>query len=548
MSFVLSRPSCCIGAPLTNFSRAVQPVATPPFFRLAPLDTFDQWLKIGFRLPSRGGMSMVVLERELLAAWRALSEQGTPGEVVDIRLIKEEADRITGKSRDLGSFSRALQKHIPFLMHAGILTRSYAREKKGSRSMLYEIRSAKEVAQGWVGGARDSQIPRVDQPALRSKRPFHNDQELQDAVEAAYSNLIQFRLVPPSRDQQLSIQHEPWTLGLISQLIERCTRSNARQHIESVSAVIRIGDEPVRVESHCIHPHWNQGYGYGVVAAEDGQLILAIITTAMKQIELAMSRGEEPSNRISYDLMELAQALYPDAVRTGYQALQKGMARLINTEFYLQPTGEYSNVRRRFRIVEDPVEGLGQSHGVVIDGNWAPDSDLRYCSFRLNDSIWQSLLEGKGWLVHDQLLYEREGLIHKLYHHLRQHAGKDQAYIINATELMAMLNVGAESNPSLARQRFIKRLWQVLKEHARRHHLMLGLPDVLELETELPLFDIRLVLKPSVERRQDLTLMAYQSDETQMMLLRQEERNAEIRRRFGATYDGESLRRTDLLE
>ena len=490
---------------------------------------------------------MVVLERELLAAWRALSSRGTPGEVVDIRQIKEEADKITGKARDLGSFSRALQKHIPFLLHAGILTRSYAKEKKGSRSMLYELREAKEVAEGWVGGARDTQIYRVSQPALRAKRPFQNDPHLQSAVEAAYSNLIQFRLVPPSRNQQLNIQHEPWTLGLISQLIERCTRSNARQHVDSVSAVIRIGDEPVKVESHCIHHHWSQGFGYGVLAAEDGQLILAIITTAMKHIELAMSRGEEPTNRISYDLMELAQALYPDSVRTGYQALQKGMARLINTEFYLQPTGEFHNVRRRFRIVEDPVEGLGHAPGVAIDESWAPDSDLRYCSFRLNDSIWQSLLEGKGWLVHDQLLYEREGLIHKLYHHLRQHAGKDQAYIINSTELMTILNVGTESNPSLARQRFNKRLWQVLKEHARRHHLMLGLPDTLTQETEVPLFDIRLVLKPSIERRQDITLMAYQSGETQMMLLRQEERNAEIRRRFGTTYEGESLPNKGLL-
>lgn len=487
-------------------------------------------------------------ELELLQAWERLSERG---KVFGADQLFAEIKTNLGGVRSYKTFIASLSLYTARLGHSGIILREKATMMGPGmgRAMIYTLRSPNEAAKGWRGSPRDSQdnpevwrVPRKTRGTDEVPRPEPlGFAKHIDYVEATYRHLQRHGFF--SQISASSQNDESWTLHLIGQLLERCSRTSPRERVEQLQATIQLGGEPVDVSVSRIHHAWEKGPEYGVIAADDSQLILAILTYAMQQITTDQAAGRLPQNRLTFDLLDLSNMLAPEGGRSAYQAMQKGMARILNTQFVLNlnPTGQLArrlsaaaggqpSERIRFQLVENPVEGRDEVP--VHEDGWEPTTGMRYFAFSLHPLLWQGLVAGQGLLVHPALLFERSGVVHKIYHHLRLHAGSRHGYRIHAEDLLDILNLGQGSNRRRARIEFCEKLWQQLRERAARSGMML--PAVLEERTALRLYDLDLVVEPTDRHKSALVIEAWHSDETIALIKRQEMRTRAMQHRISA--------------
>lgn len=490
------------------------------------------------------------VEREILSAWRSLS-RNTSREVFDLGDLHAEMDHLSGKSRATATILRQAKTSCGVLADAGIVWRERA-SKLGpgmGRCLLYHLRSPAEVAANWKGDQSTSQ----DNPAAQRKKAGATKDKLEKPSEAAAQTYFHLKAlgwfdaagtpqVAPAPDEG---SDEAWTLQLISQLIERCSRTNSRERAETLVSHIMMGGEMIEVEAARVHYRWESGTEFGLIAAEDSQLILAIITMAMQGITRDLKAGiRPPRNRVSFDLLELSKMLHPQGGRQAYRGFQRGMARIINTVYRLGHLGDQGKERFSFRLIENVTEGEGASMD-CNDHQWTPkDAGMRYFSFQLNSHIWNSLLRGQGWLVHPELLYERSGMIHRVYHHLRTHAKVDTPYEIEADDLAKWLVGSHGANPARTRQRFREELKELLHNRAQRTQPVFSLlshdPDGAPgkpLQEEdgftFRLFDLDLQLRPCDGKPGNYFIEAKQSPETLEMLRRQDAHQREMLGRQG---------------
>lgn len=497
----------------------------PPFFHWCEPALFDEWLRIGLRRPSGHLKAVYPAEQEVFLAWRHLCEKADdPGAVFDLGDLHEVMDQLQEKERNFAAIRRVVLPRLNILSHAGVLWRERATPMGMKRAYRFALRSPLEVARGWIGGPSDSQENKAT-AKLDKRRQNANDK----LVEATYRHLMRLGYVAQPVECEEPRDSEPWTLHLISQLIERCSRANSRSEEEYLEAVIRLNGEPVQIEAGRVYRKWENSLEYGLVTADDAQLILAILTLAMQNITKDLEAGvSPPRNRITFDLYELSKMLSPSGDRYAYQLYQQSMARIINTEYRLTPLSNDGAPRSRvsLRLVEDVVEGE-DTEGFIDGDTWNPSSNMRYFSFSLNSHIWRGLLNGHDWLVHPKLLYERNGLVHKVYHHLRTNAGQEEPYVVTGEALMYLLNISPGKNASRGRTKFCRDLEQLLKARGESEPLLFTRQD--EAMT-LRLYDLDLVIhRDESAHKGGLRIEALQSPETQLLLQRQEARLRELR-------------------
>jgi hypothetical protein len=367
-------------------------------------------------------------------------------------------------------------------------------------------------------------------------------------IQATYELLTALNIVPITQDND----HTPWTMSLISQLIERVSRTTAQQDVDTVRQRIMIDGETVEVEAGRTFFGWDRGRELGVIVGDDAQLILAILTTVMQSITMDLGAGREPQNRVSLDLLHLSKKLTPRGVSetNTYRAFQKAMARIINTQFRLtlSPGSPLARTispslntehgpRLTFGLLEKVVEGPDDSRGTWLEdnGEWTPTAaKMRYFSFSLNDALWRGLVGGEPWLVHPELLLERRGIVHKLYHHLRHRTHGKTPYRVSGEALMRMLSPQQESsNYRRDRQRFCKQLWSLMEEEATHDvsQNLLEKPKRRKGVIVVRWFDLDVVAMPDESHVDGILIEAQQSEETQRLLEQQEARLQQLRSR-----------------
>lgn len=510
-------------------------MATAPFFRVADPDALAQWLSHGVRLPWKGNATISPLEREMLEAWETLSEGRK--EPFDFAELHEVMDRQAGKTRTAYSLSRSLSGPLNLLAEAGVIWRERATMMGPGmgRSFIYHLQLPANVAANWKGGPTESQ----DNTAALYRRKTPKEPKPSISAEQTHALLKAlgwFDERGVSVASKKSLPDDAWTLHLISQLIERCSRSSSQVQLETISSHIKINGEMIEVEAGRVKYEWESSVEYGLIAAGDSQLILAILTMAMQSIARDIKAGTRPPrNRVSFDLLELSEMLHPGGGKAAYRSFQRGMARIINTVYRLRPVGNTTANRVSFSLIESVTEGADNDEGVAVDdaqSAWVPqDAGMRYFSFSLNSHIWNGLLRGQGWLVHPELIYERSGLIHRVYHHLRSHAGLDEPYEVRADNLAKWLVSGLGSNPTRSRQRFREDLKEQLQRRAQRTQpvfSMLGGRQEEEGEIEFRLFDLDIKMRPCPKNASNYTISAKQSRETLELLQRQDEKLREM--------------------
>ncbi|WP_304526823.1 hypothetical protein [Halomonas sp. I5-271120] len=520
---------------------------TAPFFRPADAETIQWWLSHGVRKPLGHKVSaLLTIEREVLKAWGVLSQQG---EVFGVdQLIQEMNSRSATPRTDRGIYTKISRMSL-WLAHSGVVWRERASEMGvgHSRSMIFSLRAPTEVARNWKGSPRATQ----DNPEVWRKSAKANGSPTPPAVEPHVDKIeATHRLLRQLEGQALTTtnadDNEHWTLNLVSQLLERCSRASTRDRSESLASRIQLGSEHVDVTTISSHQRSSDGSYYGMITGDDAQLILAILTTAVQDITRARASGQRPRNWLRIDLQDLFRLLIPNGTRKEYKAMQAGMARIINTEFILEfdqdgslkarmeeAQGGQSVDRFRFRLVEHVVEGL-DDEPLALD-EWEPsDAGMRYFAFSLHPLLFQGLQNGQGLLVHPELLYERSGLVHKLYHHLRLHSGPSAPYIVHAEDLLTSLNLATGANYRRARIDFSENLWDLLRERSVRAGALL--PSELTEPTPVRLFDLDLIVAPTDHHKSALVIEAYHSDETKQLIERQEARRRRLQQQ--ALQDG----------
>lgn len=522
----------------------------PPYFHAADIGIIDRWLNIGIREPLGRIPAIRPLEKEILDAWRQLSRGARSEQVFDAVQMIEVIEANTGKRRHRESLCKKIRKAAQELAHAGVMGRQYG--VVFSASYSYGIRSPEATMDGWQGAAQDSQIYRELEGSLpggrSSRRLKHEPHDLIELTHFLLSSLG-FGEPPATTGDE-----PPWTLSLISQLIERCSRASTSQQMDAIHQRIHLDGEPVDVEAGRVFFGWQQEKKgeLGLIAGDDAQLILAILTLAMQSITADLEAGREPKNRVAFDLMDLARRLTPVGMdeRATYKSFQRAMARIINTQFRFtfRPGSRLAQMmmpsvsgthgpRLTFSLLEKIVEGPDDEEALLIGegSEWEPSSRMRYFSFSLNEALWKGLCAGQGWIVHPELLYERRGIIHKVYHHLRMRTQSDHPYRVTGEMLMRQLEPQeSHTNYRRARQRFCKTLWEAVNERVKRDAVMnlLNDTDAHEGPVAIRWFDLDVVAMPDPAHADGIILEARQSPDTLLMLQQQQERLERLRQQL----------------
>lgn len=514
----------------------------PPYFHATDTEMIDRWLTMGIREPCGRVPAIRPIEGEILSAWRKLSEGARREQVFDTSELARTIDDMTGKRRVATALYQKISKAAQEMAHAGVLGRRHG--AVSGRSYSYDARSPEACMDGWEGSPRDTQIFRELDGSGKQGRPGNRLKNTpHDLIELTYFHLSNQGLGKPPAPAG---EEPPWTLSLISQLIERCSRTSASQKIEAIHQRIHLDGEPVDVEAGRLFFGWahEKQSELGLIAGDDAQLILAILTLAMQSITADLEAGQEPKNRVAFDLMDLARRLTPAGMneRATYQGFQRAMARIINTHFRFtfRPGGRLAQMmvpsasdtegpRLTFSLLEKIVEGPDDDDAPVIGegSTWEPSTRMRYFSFSLNEALWKGLCAGQGWIVHPELLYERRGVVHKVYHHLRMRTQGDIPYRVTGEMLMRQLEPQeAYTNYRRARQGFCKTLWEAINERVKRDAVMnlLSEPGGKREPVAVRWFDLDVVAMPDPSHADGIILEAQQSPDTLIMLKQQQDR------------------------
>lgn len=510
-----------------------------PYFFRAEVATLSAWLETGLRKPSAVVNNMGRRERALLKAWKELSETYPHQAVFSVNDLATAivADQEDGES-DIKHLQLALKIVVMRWAHCGVVWREAAAQHKDipfhvERGTVYRLRSHEEVIRDWKGGRRDTQ----DNPLLWRKNRATGKTTIPKSVEKERPNIeatlslatdyVQPKTqLAPMEDQEVNY---PLTLALVTQLIEKCVRPSIRYASQGLESTIVLGGEQIKASTGRIYHHWERDADYGIMTADDAQLLLIILMRAASGIERDLVAGHQPVNRQLLDLKQVTQMISNgEPSPSAYVSLQKGMARLLNTAFAFEfdrhgdfaqkltgATGNPANTRVRFQLLEQPAEGRHHDdEGIDISSpEWVPSSGMRYFSFSLHPLLWHGLVSGQGLGVHPQLVSERSGLLHKAYYHLRHHAGLERSYVVTTEQLMHRTRMVVSKNVARSRVDYSRQLWEGIRLRALQHS-WIELPEHITEPTVVQFYDLNLRIEPLDSHKGALVIEARHSQET----------------------------------
>lgn len=490
-----------------------------PFVEPTNATHLEKWRSLGFRLD---GAPLSALEDMILTTWGELSPAAErEGDVIDTGQLYDAIERAGGTE---GRSAAWLRKKITIILReladAGVLGRHRVRNGAPGVAWRYELRSPEETASSWSDGP-------IDGEAKLSKSAKHRR-------DALHEVLLANTLIRPAMDIE-----EPWSYLLVTQLMERCSRAKQTDPRTHLSSSVVVDGEVVSTEASATL--WGlDDPSHGIVVADDAQLILALLTTAMQKISRDIEAGLTPTNQISVDLLQIAKQLNSGNELSTYRAFQRSMARIANTEFRLstEPGGKFAaRISQminstadtiRFRLLSQVFEGRDGTQADLWEGDWEPSQGIRHVTFSLTPLIWQDLLSGHGWVVHPGLLYERSGLTHKIYNHLKAHSSSDHPYRVTGDHLMRYLQHAGEGLAKEKRKagRFCDQLWRLFSQHATRTTGFLGMPVGTasgQQPLHLNLFDLELHVTPLADHATAMMIEARLSKESRWLLEKQEQ-------------------------
>ena len=499
------------------------------FFLPASRETLQKWRKIGFRLSKN--TPLTPNETILLDALERASQSVAKGDVIDHdQLLAAIAEN--DPEANLSQLSMRTKSLSKELADAGVFARESVRNGRPGLTGLFALQTPEKAAELYADSSPTEVISRTN---LGKKKPgARNIKRIEDIYEVMFAHGL---AGVPALDTD-----EPWSYFLVTQLIERCSRPLQTDPRKNISAPITVDGEVVMAEAAAtVWSDLNDPI-YSIVTESDAQIILTILSIAMQTMSRQINQGRPLENRISIDLLKIARQLNTGNELHTYRTFQRGMTRIINTQFKLtaQPDSKLAKriklktgqpgERVYFRLIDHVIEGSDNGGIPVDDPEWNPTNTLRYVTFSLADWIWRDLFDGRGWVVHPGLLTERSGLTHKLYNHLKAHSSATYTYSTTGEQLEKLLNQTSynpdKTTPAKRRIRqFNNKLWAIFSEHATRSlgHIALDSNDLLE-PMDLLFFDLHVKVEPINDFKGAIQVSARHSEESRRLLDIQQQR------------------------
>jgi len=487
-----------------------------PYVAPASKAQVEKWRTLGFRFD---GAPLSEIEDLLLQAWGNLSPDADKRrDLIDSKqLLDDMVEKGGADARSEEWLRKKTSVLLRELSDAGVLARERVYNGAAGVAWAYHLRSPEQTAS--LLANRDPQVE-LSKSARRR-------------VEALHEVLVANTLIRPGMDTE-----EPWSYLLVTQLMERCSRPKQSDPRTFLSSSIVVDGEIVTTEASATL--WGVSEPtYGIVVADDAQLILALLTTAMQKITRDIEAGVTPKNQISVDLLQIAKQLHSGNERSTFQSFQRSMARIANSEFRLctEPGGKFASRISdtigatadtiQFRLLSQVFEGKDERIVDMTNGDWGPSKGIRYVTFSLTPLIWEDLLIGRGWVVHPGLLYERSGMTHKIYNHLKAHSSEEQPYSVTGDHLMRYIHHAGEGVAKESRKagRFCSQLWRIFSEHATRSTGYLGVagnPEDQHHPLSFQFFDLDVHVEPLDDHMHAILIEAKHSRESKLLRERQE--------------------------
>lgn len=432
-----------------------------PFFVISDPAVILDWLSMGTKKTLYSKRKIPVAERQLLQALlkHAPSSEKKPITLDDLvetlSEMKPKAKRVT-----LETQVRRIAAKLSGLM---IFKRTQKSLLGARKQSCYELNPPAEVARFFD----ENHHLLVESKAQDGKSANDLPRARQKALEAVKATLLQRNdLSYPITEIN---QDEPWTMLMITQLMERCCRESIRDPREMIEAKLQLGRQQVDVIAHTsTRADLDIGGRPGLLAASDAQTVMAIITIAMQHIERCIQDDKPIVNRIPLDVVSLCKMLGKNKTGSARESVIKSLYRVIYTAYTIKLQGDADTgqlfIDREgrpvtevdFQLLRDTVmgiEGMEQDPKVL--------SARRWFTVSLNDNVWNSLINGQNTrLVHPGLLQETNGYMHKLHAHIKLHTPVDRSIYRTTTELYSYF--GYKGGP----KRFKEFLNKILLEKA----------------------------------------------------------------------------------
>lgn len=415
----------------------VDVTARGPFFIIPDEEVLNDWIKNGIRRSVNSKNTMTISEKQVFLA---LAEHAPSNEENPITIVEmaETLKRFKPTTRQV-TLENQVRRIAASLAEMTVFKREQKALLDARKQSCYTLRSPKDALTELEVFNNEARQKEKSAPAKKIILP----RERQKAMAAVRANLLNRKdIIYPVVDFNPA---EPWSIQVITQLMERCSREHARDKRQVIEAKVLLGDKAANVVAHTTTRNDDGVKGeVGLITASDAQTIMAIITLTTQYIERAQEEGRPIINKIPLDVLDLCSLLGKKRRGGTRDAVVKSLMRVIYTTFTIKvknypdsennlAKGSLVGVETDFRLVKKHTIGIEGSGDQVKDET---AYSKRWFTLSLDDLVWKSLVEGKDTrLVHPGLLFEANGYIHKLYAHIKLHTPHKGTITRTTTEL-----------------------------------------------------------------------------------------------------------------
>lgn len=410
--------------------------ARGPFFIIPDEEVLNDWIKNGIRRSVNSKATMTISEKQVLLALaeHAPSSKENPITIVE---ITETLKRLKPTTRQ-ATLENQVRRIAASLAEMTIFKREQIALLDARKQSCYTLRSPKDALTELEFYNNQAKQKEKQAPAKKNILP----RERQRAMAAVRANLLKRKdIIYPVVDYNPA---EPWSIQMITQLMERCSREHTRDKRQVIEAKVLLGGKAANVVAHTTTRNDDGVKGeVGLITASDAQTVMAIITLTTQYIERALEEGRPVINKIPLDVLDLCSLLGKRRRGGTRDAVVHSLMRVIYTTFTIKVSdypgnaklneGKIVGAETDFRLVKKHIIGIeGSGDDIKDETAYAK----RWFTLSLDDQVWQSLVEGKNTrLVHPGLLFESNGYIHKLYAHIKLHTPHKGSITRTTTEL-----------------------------------------------------------------------------------------------------------------
>lgn len=406
-----------------------------PYFIISRPEDLLLWLQSGTSAQLYSARKMTKSEQQVLEALAELCPSSWDEPItldMLLEILKRKSPNVTE-----ATLTNKVRLVASKLTDIKIFKKSVSSPLGGRKQNCYELNKPQKTLELLEKITAEMALKeKTDSRVAESQRSPKALQKAHEAVKA--SLLTRNDIIYPIKEVK---GDEVWSLLLITQLMERCSRETLRDRRDMIETKLQMGDELFDVVGYTsTRADKDIGGKPGLLASSDAQTVLALITIVSQYVDQTLAQNKPLVNRIPLDIVQLMRLLGKDDNGGNRETVIKSLQRIIYTgytiklkagskaaEMMKQMTGHEAS-EMDFSLLRDVIVG--------IEGMDSDITSRRWYTFSLNTYIWESLCKGAGArMVHPKLLQENNGYMQKLHAHIKLHCGTSETIVRTTNQL-----------------------------------------------------------------------------------------------------------------